>query len=550
MTTPTTFIRYSLRNRLFVLAGATFLLCAVVILLFFPLLNLTLNGLQDRTLKSMQEGNEVEATTIARLLVLEFSSLKGLMQVTPTSNTPTDQWIKDLLWEKVTFNEIIEGIELIQGQEDALGRHLTYMFYRREAPELKPMAGPQKVMKSFHGLELDLINRITTQQGVDNRLQDSVNRGPKEEGEMLLRYMPVHVLLPDEGAVFWGVAKIGIDTSRMRHLLLLQSEEQYRLRTDIWLEIILSLFISGLLAMSLIYFWVRYITEPLKSLSLVAGDLRGAKPEELDLWLENLKRVDAQGQVEVAVIQQVLERLGTAVPKLGQRLITGEARACLGQVLARGLPTLQAWQAEIQNLERQLAAGEAATAPLPPQQKLAGLQARFATALEDLAYFGSEPADEWGQVDLTPGLERAWRLATLGLPAEVARHLDLAPLPSVWGSEAELSLAGLYLLTFAADLVAATGDLGLTAAPTPAGGVRLTVWVSGSQRTPQECREWLNPFGEPGGLQRPLGPALAAAIAAQHGGSLTAAPREAGGVTFTLELPPPAAAPEAHEPDS
>jgi hypothetical protein len=133
MTTPSTFIRYSLRNRLFVLAGATFLLCVVVILLFFPLLNLTLNGLQDRTLGSMKEGAEVEATTIARLLVLEFSSLKGLLQVTPTSDTEVDKWIKDLLWEKVTFNEIIEGIELIQAQPDVLGRHLTYLFYRREA---------------------------------------------------------------------------------------------------------------------------------------------------------------------------------------------------------------------------------------------------------------------------------------------------------------------------------------------------------------------------------------------------------------------------------
>ena len=68
MNTPDTFIRYSLRNRLFVLAGATFLLCALVILLFFPLLNFTLTGLQDRTINSMQEATEVEATTIARRL--------------------------------------------------------------------------------------------------------------------------------------------------------------------------------------------------------------------------------------------------------------------------------------------------------------------------------------------------------------------------------------------------------------------------------------------------------------------------------------------------
>jgi signal transduction histidine kinase len=546
MTRPTTFIRYSLRNRLFVLAGATFLLCAVVILLFFPLLNLSLNGLQNRTLKSMQDNTEVEATTIARLLVLQFSSLKGLMQVTPTSNMPMDQKIKDLLWEEVTFNEIIEGIELIQGQEDAQGRHLTYMFYRREARELKPMAGPQKLMKSFQGLEQDLINSITSQQRVDNRLQESVNRGPKQEGEMLLRYMPVHVLLPDEGAVYWGVAKIGIDTSRMRQLLLLQNEEQNRLRSDIWMEITLSLLISGILAMSLIYFWVRYITEPLKSLSLVAGDLQNARPEEFDLWLENLRRVDPQGQAEVLVIQQVLQRLGESVHKLGQRTIDGEAATCLGRVLARGLPALKAMEGELQDLERQLAAGEA-DSPLPLHQRLALLRAQVEAVMDDLSHFWLDAPEVWSLVDLTAGLERAWRLATLALPPEVRQHLEIPPLPRVWGSAVELALAALYLLDFTVELLPAAGDLGLIAAPTPAGGVRLTVWVSGEPRSATDCQKWLNPFGDPEGIQGSLGPALAAAIARQHGGNLTLVPPEEGGVAASLELPPPAAGQAGHE---
>jgi signal transduction histidine kinase len=546
MTTPTTFIRYSLRNRLFVLASATFLLCAVVIILFFPLLSLNLYGLQNRTLKSMQEGAEIEATTIARLLVIEFSSLKGLLQVTPASNTAVDQGITNLLWEQVTFNEIIEGIELIQAQEDAQGRHLTYMFYRREAPELKPMPGPQKLLKAFTGLEQDLISSITAQQRVDSRLQESVNRGPKQEGEMLLRYMPVHVLLPDEGAVYWGVAKIGIDTSRMRHLLLLQSEEQDRLRRNIWLEIVLSLTISGVLAMSLIYFWVRYITEPLKNLSLVAGDLHSAQPEEFDLWLENLKRVDPQGQAEVITIQEVLQRLGTAVPQLGQRLIDDQARACLGRVMARGLPALQTWQANLREVERQLAAA-GIDSSLPAHQKLTLFRARLETVLEDFSHFWSDPPGPWGQVDLTPGLERAWRLATLGLPPEVRTHLELMPLPPVWGSAAALNLAVLYILDFAVELLPAGGDLGLSAAPTPNGGVRLAVWVSGELCSPMDCRKWLNPFRAPQGIQGSLGPALTAAIAQQHGGSLTLEPRAAGGVIGSLELPSAAVAQEAHE---
>ena len=543
MNTPETFIRYSLRNRLFVLAGATFLLCAVVILLFFPLLNLTLEGLQNRTINSMQEATEVEATTIARLLVLEFSSIKGLLQVTPASNTEMDQWIKNLVWEKVTFNEIIEGVELIQGQQDAQGRRLTYMFYRREAPELEPMAGPQKIMKSFQGMEQDLINSITSQQRVDNAIQGSVNRGPKEEGEMLLRYMPVHVLLADEGAVFWGVAKIGIDTNRMRQLLFLQSQEQTNIRRDIWLEIILSLLISGVLAMSLIYFWVRHITEPLRTLSVVTGALQGAKPEEFDLWLENLKRVDSQGQAEVVIIQQVLERLGTAVPQLGQRLIDGEAQACLGKVIARGLPAFQAWQAQLQALEQELGDGGATG---PSHQTLTLMRARLDTVFDDLSHLWSDPQGEWDRIDVTPGLQRAWRLATLGLPAEVTAQQEFAALTPVWGSAAKLSLAVLYLLTFAVDLLPPAGELGIKAEPSPAGGVRLAVWVSGNPRSPLECQEWLNPFGDPGRIQGSLGPPLAAAIASQHGGSLTVAPREPGGAVFSLELPP--LAEEPHEP--
>ncbi len=90
------------------------------------------------------------------------------------------------------------------------------------------------------------------------------------------------------------------------------------------------------------------------------------------------------------------------------------------------------------------------------------------------------------------------------------------------------------------DLLPPAGDLGLSAAITPAAGVRLTAWVSGEPRSPMECQNWLNPFGDPGGIQGGLGPALAAAIAAQHGGSLTLEPRKEGGVVFSLELPPPA----------
>ena len=99
---------------------------------------------------------------------------------------------------------------------------------------------------------------------------------------------------------------------------------------------------------------------------------------------------------------------------------------------------------------------------------------------EDLSHLWSDPHGDGSDIDLTPGLQRAWRLATLGLPAEVTLHQEFAPLPPVWGSAAKLSLAVLYLLAFAVDLLPPAGELGIKAEPSPAGGVRLTIWVSGA----------------------------------------------------------------------
>ena len=211
--------------------------------------------------------------------------------------------------------------------------------------------------------------------------------------------------------------------------------------------------------------------------------------------------------------------------------------------MARGLPALQAWKTELQGLEQELAGGGATGSP---QQSLALMRARLDTVFDDLSHLWSDPQEEWDRIDVTPGLQRAWRLATLGLPAEATPQLELAPLPPIWGSAAKLSLAILYLLTFAVDLLPPAGELGLQSAASPTGGVRLTVWFSGNPRSSAECQGWLNPFGDPGRIKESLGPALAGAIAAQHGGSLTVAPREAGGAVFSLEFPP--LPEEPHEP--
>jgi signal transduction histidine kinase len=534
------FQKYSLRSRLFTLGGATFLLCAGVILLFYPLLNITLEGLMDRTIRSMGEAKEVEATTLSRLLVLEFSQLNELLLVTPGEDSDLDQRIKNLIWQKVTFNENIEGLELIQAGADAQDRHLTYMFYRREAPELKPMPGPQKLMKKFSGLEKELIDAINDRQRVDRARLDSVNRGPKKEGEMLLRYFPVHVLMPDEGAIYWGVAKVGIETHSLANLLLLQNQEQQRIRRTIWVEIILSLSIAGLLALGLLSLWARRLTEPLRELGAVTRDLAAVRPRDFSLWLQNLERVDTQDQSEPGDIKNSLMRLGAAIPRLGQRLLDAEREASVGKVAARIVPGCRRWLDRLKALDAAGPPSQAADAARERERLLANLT----TSLQDLYRFGGAGETAWQAVDLHPAIMSAWRLATLGAPEGTRFIQNVEPLQPVWGNPFDLEHALLALVEFVGSVAEPKGELALRAVTRPGGGVAITFEVSGPPSSLEQCQTLLTPFQAAADIQGRLGPALVAAVAEQHGGSLDIAPRAAGGLILTLELP---GAPDSHE---
>ncbi len=77
------------------------------------------------------------------------------------------------------------------------------------------MEGPQKVKKKFTGLEKELIDGINNRKKVDKLLLESINQGLLGS-EMTVRYLPVHVLVREQGAVYWGVAKIGVNTSAIR----------------------------------------------------------------------------------------------------------------------------------------------------------------------------------------------------------------------------------------------------------------------------------------------------------------------------------------------
>ncbi len=532
------FIEHSLRSRILVWVLVIYVACLSIVLILIPIINTKLESFNEISTYYIEQAKEAEGTNYARLVVLELARMKDLMKVSPGPPSATDQPIIDFLWETVTFNLAIDGIELIQGQKDAAGEHVTFRFYRQPLGSA-PMPGPQKVMTGFSGLEGELIEGIDRWQKVDQKLLEFINHGPKKEGEMILRYFPVHVLVPGEGAVYWGVAKIGIDTGWSRRTLAEERRQQDQLRRIFGFNIILILVISAILFMVLMVFspWVRRLTEPLSRLVAVAEDLNDVhRPDEYALWLENVKHFDHWGQAEVSGIQQVLLRLGTTIPKLGERLATGEGQACLGKVMGRSLPALQNLSARLQTLDGQRS--EQGQLPAPVQQEMSELLARLQAEVQDLLRFWPSGSEAWQRLDLTPGIKSACRLVSSRLPARAEFTTDLRPLPLVWGSPSDLPLAVLYLLDIIVDRLDPGGRLHVMAAASPAGGVQLVMEVTGSRLTAAAWQDWLSFWRGSEAIQEELGPALAAAIVVQHGGTLTVQSKDKDGVTFTLVLPP------------
>ena len=333
------FTRYSLRRQILVRGFATFLLGAGVVLLFLPIINAILRDFNAASSSYIDREKEANSTNIARLIVLEITGLKNLLQVRAGPVTSAEQPIIDLLWGTVTFNPNVQRIELIQDQQDAEGRRLTFLFYR-SPPGEKPPQGPQKIAKKFSGPEEELIAGINRWRKVDQKLLGDINHGPKKEGEMALRYFPIYILVPERGAVYWGVAKVGISTVWARLTLADVFQRQEMVRRAINRTVILSLIIAALLFVVMIYPWVGRLTEPLRNLAALAREVNQGQPREFPLWLENVRQLNPRGQPEVGGLQQVLLQLGASIPRLGQRLVSGESQACLGRVMGQNLPAL------------------------------------------------------------------------------------------------------------------------------------------------------------------------------------------------------------------
>ena len=453
----------------------------------------------DQAIQSVRLEIDKEADTIARLLVFELSHLTELETQTGPDQA-VDERVERLLWEKVTFNETIRGIELIGRLSNARGEHLTYSFFPLSQAAAAAEQGPQKSLKSFSGPEGDLIRIINREQRVDRNLLESINRGRKIESELLLRYFPLYIPLPDQGAVYWGVIKVGINADALRRFIVLLEDEKTALRRTLVLA--MGIVTAGALALGLLGFrWLsRKTAAPLEDYAMLNTALAGEAGADIESLLTHLKQQDYQGIREFGQLQTFCLRLGGTIQSLGERLIESEGQACLGRLAAK----------------------------LAQEDKLQ-------SAANWVGLFGPRP-EEWREVDLEPYLGRISSLLT-----EVAGEGNLVEdrqtIPQVYAHEAYLVQALLFLVDFALREMPAGGQVHWRVQAAGPDMVAFEVKFSGRPYSQEEVKRLLQPFKTGNEPLPALGPFLAAAIARQHGGSLVVQANQGGGLRLQLEIP-------------
>lgn len=471
-------------------------------ILLFISLHYSLETLWDQAAREIQGEIERQADTIARLLAFEFSHLTELL----TSTSPPDEVLQDLslarrLWEKVTFNESIRGIELIAAAPNAEGQYLTYSYYAAPLTTAAAKAGPQKKWQAFSGPEKSLIQIIHREQRVDKALLEAINRGTKVEGELILRYFPLYIPQPERGALYWGVLKVGISREALRRFYELLDEDRLLLRRLLSLVALLGSLAAFFLGLGGTVWLNRYLCQPVRAYGRLGEWLQADGELDLDSLCYHLKRLPTQGTVDFDLIKESHLRLAQASRSLATRLLAQEPEACRGRLQQRLAATLPAahpgwhWWQELSR----------------PQPQA------------------------WAVFDPNPDCQRLRQLLALLLPAEVPFSSRETPLPFLAGRREEIIQALLYLIDFV------TG---------PDNNLKEVEWATAVKMPDQVALElrWRGRLYDQGELASRLSPAqapeqvwwnllLARAIARRHAGELQILAPPEGGLHFILTLP-------------
>lgn len=465
-------------------------------------LQYTLETLWEQAIQVIEGEIEHQADTIGRLLVFEFSHLTELLAPAALEDNPDlELALTRRLWEKVTFNESIRGLELIAASPDAEGRYLTYSYYAAPLAPGVGKGGPQKQRQKFSGPERFLLETIHREQRVDKTLLEAINRGTKLESELIWRYFPLYIPQADRGAIYWGALKVGISREALRRFYAMLDQDRLFLQRLLTWVALLGALTALFLGLSGSLWLNRHFTAPIRAQSQLGAWLTEEAGTDLESLWYHLQHLPTLGISDYEHLKATQLQLAQVARQLAHRLLVQEpeaARGRLQQILATRLP------------------------PGHPGWHLWQEMSRPQSA-------------DWAVFDPNPLLRQSRQLLELLLPPTLNLETAESRWPRLAGRQDEICQALLLLLDF---LLTSDHELkGIqwqTLTPAP-NRLQLVIAFQGRAWSPAEVARWLSPARteEPGCWNL----LLAQAIARRHLGELEISPRAEGGLRLALTLP-------------
>ena len=520
--------RRSLRTKFFSSGVLLMLTLLTTLMLFLPFLNYELDTQIEQQDSFNRDNIQLEALTIARLLVFDLSRVSELWDILYTPADPDSvetiiPALRTYLWEKVTFNSIIRHIELLD--DSGIVR-------------LRPFEADGAAPPSDEETDISRYIDITAPVYIESHGSDVV-----------YVFMPLYI-----DGTRWGVVKIAVGIKEIQEQLRAQRAEQDRFRWLTGIFFIGTLALSSVVGISVLGLLARRITDPLKLLA------RNAELFAEDGEADRLPRIDTDDD-EVGLLAESFTRMAGDISRLlrekdeafkqlkesQEQLRQSEKLATLGQ-LSGGIAH------EINNAlspirlraeEALMTIAEGGQAEVDDLKVIIKGIEQCSAIVQKLRDFASPSLGDRSPIDLNEALRGTVALVRRQIEKRNIRlELNLSELPPVSASIGELEQVFMNLLLNSKDAIEARDGRGGTIeirSSVAEGAVEVSVRDDGIGMDAATRARIFEPFfttkrvGEGTGL----GMSVSFGILQSHGADIAVESEPGKGTTVTMRFPLP-----------
>ena len=502
----------------------------------------------------------------------DFQDLKKGSGNDPSEERTMSQALQTLLsyiWHKVTFNESIEGVELVKSLKD--GQFLVFRFFK-----------PWGAMGQSSDCPIVYLRN-------DKNKPARANIGYHSPTDLERRTMSVY-LHAENGLLEWGKVTVTVNAVRLKKAQKYTVTVLDQLRTGT-IEAIIAIVVLALGLGMVLFWWIaKRITDPLLKLSRLAGSFGGKTPEEfLSLSEEIREAKTADSEVETLRValsdlaDKTAHSLQENIRAAGQNAVATMARGAAHE-LNNLLQVLQGYSrnlkesfdivalsvrgyrravmmkqdpSTVENPKQVAAVNNAFTHTpnsLQEMQNTSEVMGKIVKTMLRLANaHGNNHGGVPAQVDLSELIDRVKGLLHVRLKKGIKVHLHLEGVPKINGYGDELLLLIFNLVNNAIDSIFIKNgiqDLANVEGETYRGDIHLSLYQqqaevvfeitdTGMGLEPGQKEQLFNQFyttkREQGGTG--LGLATCLDIVKMHHGTIEASGEPGKGATFTVRLP-------------